>query len=74
MIALYNYLRTCHHHLSYRFTVPLCLTLEPIGSLTPAPLPQSASGERCFGSSEGFSFLFSLLYFTELFPRLENKT
>ena len=68
MIALYNYLRTCHHYLSDRFEQvnPIRLTLERLGILPPpppSPLPQSASGERCLGSSEVFSFLFSLVLY-----------
>ena len=76
MIALYNYLRTYHHYLSDRFEQvnPIRLTLERLGILPPPP--PSPNRRRVNGAWVHLkSFLFfSLLYFTELFPRLENKT
>ena len=76
MIALYNYLRTCHHYLSDRFEQvnPIRLTLERLGILPPPP--PSPNGRQVNGAwvhLKSFLFFF-LLYFTELFPRLENKT
>ena len=76
MIALYNYLRTDHHYLSDRFEQvnPIRLTLERLGILPPPPpSPNRRQVNGAWVHLESFLFFF-LLYFTELFPRLENKT
>ena len=76
MIALYNYLRTYHHYLSDRFEQvnPIRLTLGRLGILPPPPpSPNRRQVNGAWVHLKSFLF-FSLLYFTELFPRLENKT
>ena len=52
MIALYNYLRTCHHYLSDRFEQvnPIRLTLERLGILPPPPPPPSPNRRQVNGA------------------------
>ena len=68
MIALYNYLRTCHHYLSDRFEQvnPIRLTLERLSILPLPPPPPSPNRRQVNGAwvhLKSFLFFFSLVLY-----------